>query len=216
MLRLIALQDQFQLTQAEVDVLSKSQNVILNKGSGRGSNLKYLPWVFTEQGVYMLMSVLKGEIAVKQSIALIRAFKAMKADAAYISIYSQTKKSILTVDDYIGTKTLHLLQDVKNGVKVTIFSDNTYNILTASDYKDYQKQFPGRTITFQKTMGKAHDRFIVLDYGTKDERVFHCGPSSKEAGNKLAAVTEFAEGDVKKAMHDVVSNMLGNLTLRLK
>ena len=124
------------------------------------------------------MTVLKGDIAIKQSKAL--------------------------------------LQDVKKGVKVTIFSDNTYNILTASDYKDYQKQFSGRTITFQKTMGKAHDRFIVLDYGTKDERVFHCGPSSKDAGNKLAAVTEFAEGDVKKAMHDVVSNMMGNQTLRLR
>jgi len=25
----------------------------------------------------------------------------------------------------------------------------------------------------------------VLDYGTADERVFHCGPSSKDAGKKL-------------------------------
>ncbi len=79
-----------------------------------------------------------------------------------------------------------------------------FNILSASDYRDYQRQFPGRTITFKQTMGKAHDRFIVLDYGTKDERVFHCGPSSKDAGNKLAAVTEFSDGDVKKAMHDGV------------
>ena len=38
----------------------------------------YLPYVFTEQGVYMLMTVLRGELAVKQSKALIRLFKRMK------------------------------------------------------------------------------------------------------------------------------------------
>ena len=107
------------------------------------------------------------------------------------------------------------MQDVRNGVKVTIFSDNVYNKLAASDYRDYQRQFPGRTITFKKTMGKTHDRFIVLDYGTDDERVFHCGPSSKDAGNKLAAVTEFTEGDVKKLMHDTITNMLDNPDLVL-
>ena len=38
----------------------------------------YLPYAFTEQGVYMLMTILKGEVATKQSIALIKTFKAMK------------------------------------------------------------------------------------------------------------------------------------------
>ena len=45
----------------------------------------------------------------------------MKADAAYISIYAQAKKSVHIVDDYIATKMLHLLQDIQNGVLVTIF-----------------------------------------------------------------------------------------------
>ena len=39
---------------------------------------RYLPYAFTEQGIYMLMTVLKGELAVKQSKALIRTFKQMK------------------------------------------------------------------------------------------------------------------------------------------
>ena len=33
----------------------------------RGHNVKYLPYAFTEQGIYMLMTVLRGELAVKQS-----------------------------------------------------------------------------------------------------------------------------------------------------
>ena len=60
------------------------------------------------------------------------------------------------------------------------------------------------------TQNIAHDRFIVLDYGTKDEWVFHCGPSSKDAGNKLAAITEFMDCTVKKMIHDAVTKMMGN------
>lgn len=36
------------------------------------------PYVFTEQGIYMLMTVLKGDLATRQSKALIRTFKKMK------------------------------------------------------------------------------------------------------------------------------------------
>ena len=68
----------FQLTDEEVYELSRSQNVTLKRGTGRGSNIKYNPYAFTEQGIYMLMTVLRGELAVKQSKALIRMFKQMK------------------------------------------------------------------------------------------------------------------------------------------
>lgn len=50
-----------------------SQNVISSWGGTRK-----LPFAFTEQGIYMLMTVLRGELATKQSRALIRMFKAMK------------------------------------------------------------------------------------------------------------------------------------------
>lgn len=140
----------------------------------------------------------------------------MKADAAYIGIYAQAKLTIHIVDDYPGTKTLHLLQDVHPGVKVTIFSDNKAGKLSASDYQDFQTQFPGMPISFIKTENKAHDRFIVPDYDTDDERVFHCGPSSKDAGKKLSALTEFTESAVKQSLHDVIATMLGNPVLALK
>ncbi len=39
---------------------------------------RYAPYAFTEQGIYMLMTVLKGDLAVQQSMALIRLFKQMK------------------------------------------------------------------------------------------------------------------------------------------
>jgi len=83
----------FQLTDEEVYKLSRSQNVTLNKGTGRGSNIKYNPYAFTEQGIYMLMTVLRGELAVKQSKALIRMFK-------------QMKDFIIENQDFIGSKEL--------------------------------------------------------------------------------------------------------------
>ena len=39
----------------------------------------------------------------------------------------------------------------------------------------------------KKTGGIFHDRFIVLDYGTADERVFLCGASSKDAGARITS-----------------------------
>ena len=53
----------FQLTEIEYNSL-RSKNFTLK---GRGQHKKYLPYVFTESGIYMLMTVLKGELAIKQS-----------------------------------------------------------------------------------------------------------------------------------------------------
>ena len=68
----------FQLTDEELQMLSRSQNVTSMQTKGVKGGRVYNPYVFTEQGVYMLMTVLKGELAIKQSKALIRIFKEMK------------------------------------------------------------------------------------------------------------------------------------------
>lgn len=69
----------FQLTDEEAEIVSRWKNSTLNdKPQGRGHNIKYNPYAFTEQGIYMLMTVLNGELAVKQSKTLIRLFKQMK------------------------------------------------------------------------------------------------------------------------------------------
>ena len=50
----------FELTKNEALTLSRSQFVTLNKG--RGHNLKYMPFAFTELGVAMLSSILNSDI----------------------------------------------------------------------------------------------------------------------------------------------------------
>ena len=48
----------FQLSKNEIDDCSRSQFVTLN--NGRGTNIKYAPYAFTELGVAMLSSVLNS------------------------------------------------------------------------------------------------------------------------------------------------------------
>ncbi len=60
----------FQLSKEEFEAL-RSQFVISNKGRG---GRRYLPYVFTEQGVAMLSSILNSERAVQVNIAIVRAF----------------------------------------------------------------------------------------------------------------------------------------------
>ena len=70
----------FQLTMEEIpDDRLKSQFVTLNeKGNKRGLHIKKLPYAFTEQGIYMLATVLRGELAEQQSIFIMRAFREMR------------------------------------------------------------------------------------------------------------------------------------------
>ena len=63
----------------EVERSSRSQFVTLNNsGNLRGSNIKYLPYAFTEQGVAMLSAVLRSEKAVQVSIEIMNAFVQMR------------------------------------------------------------------------------------------------------------------------------------------
>ena len=75
----------FQLTTEEYKAL-RSQFVILNEQE-RGKHRKYLPYAFTKQGVAMLSTILRSEIAIQVSIQIIQAFVQMRqviADNALI------------------------------------------------------------------------------------------------------------------------------------
>lgn len=243
----------FQLTDEEVkDLRSKISTANISLMS------RSLPYAFTEQGIYMLMTVLRGDLAVAQSKMLIRMFKAMKsyiqenssllpveeikllkqsvlslterqnktdkdiqkiyesidrinenfvqhtdlkefviykgqkfeADVAYTDIYKLAKTSIYIIDDYVNIKTLNLLKQKKKNVEVIIFTENKRGlngVLTSSEITDFNNQYPSLKI---KPNPDCHDRFIIIDYKTQKEEVFHCGASSKDAGNKICTINK--------------------------
>jgi len=61
----------FQLTENEYN---SSRSQIATLKNGRGSNLKYLPYAFTEHGILMLSSVLKSDKAIQTNIQIMRIF----------------------------------------------------------------------------------------------------------------------------------------------
>lgn len=258
----------FQVTKEELEEL-RCQNVTANISPMNRS----LPYMFSEQGIYMLATVLKSELAVQQSIVIMRAFKNMRhyilenrqlaskedlqrialtvtsykektdnaiqniekridklsknfisdsdlkdvliykgqkfeADKAYIDIYQKATKSIFVVDDYVNIKTLHLLSHKKSGVHVILFTENGFgrsrDNLTSSEVTDFNQEYPSIQI---KPNPDCHDRFIVLDYGTKTERVFHCGASSKDAGKKICAINAMENTAM---VHPIFDTLLSN------
>lgn len=266
----------FRLTQDEFESLM-SQNVISSWGGRRK-----LPRAFTEQGLYMLMTVLKGELATEQSKRLIRLFKEMKdyiienqqimitqkdymalaekvnsnsadiekikdnmvtkdslsdfmklfdssiehdevlildgepfkADMAYQKIYRKAKENLIMVDDYISTKTLQHLLHSKKTVKLTVISDNKARPkLRKSEYEDFLSENPGCYIEYITSAGKAHDRYIILDYDTKDMKVYHCGASSKDAGKRITTITQIRD---MTGYGDMIKDLLDNPRLMLK
>lgn len=63
----------FRLTK---DECLRSQIVTLN--TTQGKHMKYMPYVFAEQGVAMLFAVLHSKVAVNVSISIMNAFVAMR------------------------------------------------------------------------------------------------------------------------------------------
>lgn len=77
----------FQLNREEIEELksqilrsnSRSQIVTLNQiGTQQGGNIKYQPYAFTEQGIAMLATVLRSDVAVQISIQIMDAFVEMR------------------------------------------------------------------------------------------------------------------------------------------
>ena len=93
----------FQLTDEEITELSRCKNFTTMQIKEIKGCLVYNPYAFTEQGIYMLMTVLKGDLATVQSKTLIRTFKRMKD---YIGTVNKiTYDNILKLSLQINEKT---------------------------------------------------------------------------------------------------------------
>ena len=246
----------FRLTKEEYENILRTK-----KSTSSWGGTRHLPYVFTEQGVYMLMTVLKGELAIKQSKALIRIFKSMKdyiienkdllnnnanilkivnsntkriesiesvinnfsidskkhylilngekieADIAYQEIYKTAIKSIYIIDDYIDIKTLQLLKCINNDIEVTIFSDNkSRNNLNENFINDFIND-TGINIKLKKNNDKFHDRYIIVDFNTENECIYHSGASSKDAGKRITTILKIEENNLYK---NIVLEILNN------
>ena len=279
----------FQITRAEYREILGSKFLTLEQGKYS----KTSPYAFTEQGIYMLMTVLKGERAIAQSKSLIRLFKQMKdyivaenqqllgntgiaeiavqtaqntrdiadhsvgirelsgevhnvqdhlgridlslqkvienfidpttykhflildgqkleSDVAFTKIYGMAKKSILIIDNYVGVKTLDLLRSVAKNAQVTIYTEQWGDErITPAIKADYEKARPDVSLKIDRPNRKFHDRYVFLDYGTRSEKLFHCGASSKDGGNKITTIMQI---ECPEMYHPIVEELKKSAT----
>ena len=265
----------FQLSDSEFTELKSNLKSKIWTSSWGG--VRKLPYAFTEQGIYMLMTVLRGERAIAQSKALIRLFKQMKdyivaenqlllgsngiteiaaqtiqntrdiaehsvnirklsgevhnvqerlgridlnlqkvmenfvdpstykhflilnghkleADVAYTQIYGMAKRSLTIVDNYVDVKTLNLLRNVPKGIAIWIFSDLLGGSRMTDDMlADFRAARPDVSIDVKPALHKFHDRYIFVDFKAKGEKLYHCGASSKDAGNKITTIVQLED-----------------------
>ena len=73
----------------------RSQFATLNEKNSRGKHRKYLPYVFTEQGIAMLSGLLKNEIAIQVSINIMNAFVEMRK---FLMINGQIFERLISVE----------------------------------------------------------------------------------------------------------------------
>ena len=74
-------------------------------------------------------------------------------------------------------------------------------------YMDFCKEYPSVSIELFKSGGIFHDRYIILDYDTADEKVFLCGGSSKDAGGKVTTILEDQDRNKYQGMiQDLLKN----------
>ena len=127
----------FQLTKEES---LRFQIGTLNERSGkqaRGQHLKYLPHVFTEQGVSMLSAVLRSPTAIQVSIRIMDAFVAMRN-------YIMTTSTLLERADEDNAQAVNdLSEDVRKEL------DNIYEAIAALSVKVPQARRPARPIGFK-------------------------------------------------------------------
>ena len=91
----------FQLTEEELEIMW-SQIVTTSKlEDNKYRSKKYLPYVFTEQGIAMLSGILKNEIAVQVSIKIMDAFVEMRK---FVSINKSLFEKVITIENKIDKK----------------------------------------------------------------------------------------------------------------
>ena len=226
----------FQLTREEVEsvksqiVISREKNFFEGQGGGR----RTLPYAFTEQCIYMLATVLRGELAEQQSIFIMRAFREMRhyikqnqqfvtqsemhlvsARVSEISVQmsnmadrqKKTEQDIQVIQKSIDTLNENFVSD-KDFKNFVIYKGQKFEADAA--YIDiYQKAKKSIYVVDDyvntKTLQLLSQKQAGVEVVLFTEQAYHCGASSKDAGKKLCAINVIIETSM---IHPVIDKLL--------
>ena len=228
----------FRITDKEYNSLKSK--ISTSKGGSRKGHT-----AFVEQGVYMLATILKSDVATEVSIRIMDTFVKMRHYINYnknvlprrfllledkvdentkridelfdrfspkeitkdsiffkgniydsysvlLEIFNLSKEEIIIIDNYAGKKLLDELRTINR--KIIVISSNINDTLRDK----YSKQYNNVSFIYNNSY---HDRFIIVDR----KRVFHCGASFKDLGNKCFAINEIEnKTDTEKLVKEVL------------
>jgi uncharacterized protein YfkK (UPF0435 family) len=141
----------FQLTQDEVNMLINNtlSQIVIPSGYNFGG---HFPFAFTEQGVAMLSSVLKSDIAIDINISIMRAFVAVRQ---YITASENTTKELEEIKKQLKCLSDDVESLNKDHETYEEQLDDIYLALTALAKKQKQPDKPHKPIGF--TIEKTED-----------------------------------------------------------
>lgn len=158
-----------------------------------------LPYVFTEQGISMLASVLHSEVAIKVSIGIMRAFVEMRrfiannallferisnVELKQLEYQKQTDEKLDQIFEYISDHEESNQKVFFDGQIYDAFSLIVSLIQKAEKeiVNNFNSQYPLLEVRYTKVF---HDRFLILD----KKNVYHIGASLKDAGKKCFGIS---------------------------
>ena len=210
----------FQLTKEEVELV-KSQFVTsrnINYFEGQEGGRRKLPYAFTEQGIYMLATVLRGELAEQQSIFIMRTFREMRH---YISQNQQfvTRNEMELLTAKVGTITER--QDrMEKRVEfiqkdVTILADNFITDKDKKDFVIYNGQKLEADVAYIEIYQQANKSIYVVDDYMNAKSLQHL--SQKADGVEVVLFTENGKGGRGFLTNSLVTDFQNEYpTIRIK
>lgn len=192
----------FELTSEEVKMLSRSHFVTLKETVARGKNVKYLPHAFTEQGIYMLATVLRGELAEQQNIFIMRAFREMRH---YIKQNQQfvTQSEMQLVTARVSEISVQVAgitdrqkkteQDVKKIQKsIDVLNENFVSDRDVKTFVIYKGQKFEADVAYIDIYQQATESIYIVDNYMNAKTLQHL--SQKKEGVKVILFTENGHG----------------------
>ena len=194
----------FQLTREEIESV-KSQFVISPENNffeGQSGGRRTLPYAFTEQGIYMLATVLRGELAEQQSIFIVRAFREMRhyikqnqqfvtqAEMRLVTAkVSEISAQMVSMNDR-QYKTEHNVRDIQKSIDVL-----NENFVSDKDFKNFViykgQKFEADAAYIDIYQQATTSIYVVDDYmNTKTLQLL----SQKKQGVEVVLFTENGHG----------------------
>ncbi len=210
----------FQLTKEEVELVKSQFVTSRNIGyfEGQEGGRRKLPYAFTEQGIYMLATVLRGELAEQQSIFIMRTFREMRH---YISqnqqFVTRNEMELLTAkvgkiterQDRMEKKVEFIQKDV------TILADNFITDKDKKDFVIYKGQKLEADIAYIEIYQQAKKSIYVVDDYMNAKSLQHL--SQKDDGVEVILFTENGKGGRGFLTNSLVTDFQNEYpTIRIK